>query len=52
MEMEEKKTVPGIIEEVVGRICDEFCRWPDEYIEEEDLYRAHCNDCPLNLLTQ
>ena len=54
--MEEKKevlvveqTVPQILEEVVGEICDNYCRFPKE-IEDEGRLGIICEHCPLNKL--
>ena len=51
-------TVTKIIEEVIETICDEHCKFPDEYRKkyggdeeaEEHLYREKCDKCVLNKL--
>lgn len=48
---EKAKTVYEIIEEVKASICDEYCRYPYQFgeDEEDDLY-AICETCPLERL--
>lgn len=48
---EKAKTVYEILEEVKASICDEYCRYPYQFSEDEqdDLY-AICETCPLERL--
>lgn len=48
---EKAKTVYEILEEVKASICDEYCRYPYQFgeDEEDDLY-AICETCPLERL--
>lgn len=52
--MNEVKTVPNILEEVVEQICAYYCKWPDQYEEEmegcELSESSICRDCPLSRL--
>ena len=45
-------TVVNIIHEVIESICNEYCKFPEQYTEdnEENLYSEHCEKCPLNKL--
>jgi len=43
-------TVSDIIEDVVCEICNEYCRFPFE-IEDEDELLKKCENCPLNQLS-
>ena len=49
--MEEKKiqTIPQIIEEVKIEICDNYCKYPNEIKDDEELYDI-CGECPLGRL--
>jgi hypothetical protein len=48
----EDVTVSKILSEVVESICDEYCKYPEQYKgdNEDDLYSEHCDKCPLNKL--
>ena len=50
--MESKKTVHNILVEVIEEMCDKHCKFLDMYTEEneDDLYKEHCDNCPLNKL--
>lgn len=43
------ETVSDILNDVCSAFCNEYCKWPGQYTEdqEEELYK-HCNECPLN----
>lgn len=45
-------TVSDIIEDVKKRICDDYCRYPDEYglAGFDDMNAEKCEDCPLGRL--
>ena len=44
--MSKEKTISQILEEVASRICDDYCKFPNECKSEEELYEI-CEDCPL-----
>lgn len=48
------ETVSNIIEEVKTQICNDYCRYPNEFDEEEEgceLSESEiCGNCPLNRL--
>ena len=44
-----EKSVSEIIEEVVVKICDDYCKYPDICKKEDDLMKI-CDECPLNRL--
>ncbi len=37
-------------EKIKETMCDEFCRFPSEATDEQDLHENHCAGCPLNKL--
>lgn len=45
-------TVSDIIEDVKNAICNNYCRYPDEYGMEgfDDMIAEKCEDCPLGRL--
>ena len=51
-------SVTDIIEDVKQKICDDYCKFPDEClakysdldIADDELYRQYCENCPLNRL--
>jgi hypothetical protein len=51
-------TVSKIIEEVVNKMCDKYCKYADYYNEHysdediatEKLCKEYCDGCPLNKL--
>lgn len=49
---DKRESVVNIIQEVIEEICDNHCKFPDQYSEEneERLYEEHCDNCPLNKL--
>ena len=48
---EKAKTVSEILEEVKANICDEYCRYPYQFGEDEqDDLDAICETCPLERL--
>ena len=43
---ERKQTISEIIEEVKTDICDNYCKYPNEIRDEDELYDI-CKKCPL-----
>jgi hypothetical protein len=46
-------SISEVVEAVKKRMCDDYCRFPREDmndIEEEEMWEEHCSSCPLNLL--
>jgi len=54
----EDKSVYGIMVEVIDSICNEYCKWPEQYSRDETkegeaedrLYDERCTACPFNRL--
>lgn len=49
VKQEKKQTIPEIIEEVKCEICDNYCKYPLEY-QDNEILEVICNRCPLNKL--
>ncbi len=52
--MEDKQTIPQILEGIAEEICDKYCKWPDQWDEESNGELSEsdiCANCPLNRLT-
>ena len=32
---------------VAETFCDEYCRWPREYTDQDSLEELHCSDCVM-----
>ena len=48
--MEERKIgLPEVVEEVKTEICSEYCRYPFEISDEDELDKK-CGECPLGRL--
>lgn len=51
----EEKTIPQMLQEVVDDMCQNYCKWPDEWNEEAEGMELSesdiCANCPLNRLT-
>ena len=49
---DKQKSVVNVIEEVMNEVCDKYCKFPEQYTDEDEekLYEKHCNNCPLNKL--
>ncbi len=51
-------TVVEIIEEVVEKMCSDYCKFPEEYTKKygggyegtKKMMEDHCDKCPLNRL--
>lgn len=52
--MNEVKTVPKILEEVVEQICAYYCKYPEQWDEKKEgmelCESKICEECPLNRL--
>lgn len=46
---DKKQTIPEIIEEVKIDICDNYCKYPNEIKDDEELNDI-CEKCPLGRL--
>ena len=50
--MEDQKTITKILEEIVEDFCNNYCKWPDLWDEEQEGCELpdseHCQNCPLN----
>lgn len=47
---EEQIPVTAQIERVKAKICDEICKYPDQFKENEWDLLKYCEKCPLGLL--
>ena len=43
------QTIPEIVEEVKIAMCDNYCKYPNEIKDDEELYHI-CEKCPLCML--
>jgi len=55
LEIIEKRadTVPSIgsiMSDIRQAVCDNYCKYPDCYDDEETLWTYQCSECPLNWL--
>ena len=50
-ELKEPHNIPAQLEEIAGRFCDDYCKWPERYDSEGKLYDERCSKCPISLLT-
>ena len=41
-------TVTGLLQETADDFCDNYCKFPNQYDDEEELMARHCDQCPLN----
>lgn len=51
MDEANKITVADLLDYVAAKICDDYCKYPEQYGEdnEEELYK-YCEKCPLSRL--
>ena len=49
LEKDKQQTIPQILEEVKTAICDNYCKYPNEIKDDEELY-DFCEKCPLGRL--
>lgn len=45
-----QKTALEIIEEVKSDICDKYCKYPEQYDNNDEMLRDVCEACALNRL--
>lgn len=52
MENEEskEKSATEIIEDVKEKFCDNYCKYPDQYSDYDQMLDEQCSKCVLNLL--
>lgn len=52
--MDDIRTIPKILEEVVEEMCNKYCKYPQEWDEEAEGIELSdsdiCANCPLNRL--
>lgn len=49
-----ESNVVAILQKIVEEICDDYCKYPDQYLNSDELIESEdspCNNCPLNRLT-
>ena len=46
----EVKTISEILEEVKTQICDDYCRYPREIEDYDELLDGICSSCPFERL--
>ena len=44
-------TVPQLLDKISGEMCDKYCKFPDQAKDEDELFKNHCDKCPLLKLT-
>ena len=45
-----KVTVENLLTEMIARFCDEYCKYPAEYQDNERVLENCCEHCPFNIL--
>lgn len=52
--MDQNKTVVSILQEVAEDICQNYCKYPEQWDEQAEGIELcesdHCKNCPLNRL--
>ena len=43
----ERVTVTALLEEIANDFCDNYCKYPSEYADEDRLMEEHCERCPI-----
>ena len=50
----EEKTIANQLEDIAGEICNNYCKYPDQWDEDKegmDISESeYCQKCPLNML--
>lgn len=44
-------TVPRLLDKISGEMCDKYCKFPDQAKDEDELFKNHCDKCPMLKLT-
>lgn len=47
----EEMTVPQLLDKIAGEMCDKYCKFPDHAKDEDELFKNHCDKCPMLKLT-
>lgn len=42
-----EKTIPQIIEDVKEQMCDHYCKYPEQYDNNDKMIEEQCTHCPL-----
>lgn len=54
MNIQEKITCAKIMEDVISKMCDEYCKYPEKWDEEKEGMELReseiCQHCPLSRL--
>lgn len=50
IEKEASFTMTDMVEMVRERICDEYCRYPLVYSDDDERLQLECDRCPMRLL--
>lgn len=45
---EKEQTVTGLLEEIVKDFCNNYCKYPCLYTDEDEMIEVRCERCPLN----
>ena len=50
------KVIDTDLEDIAGKICDKYCKFPEAYGDREDdnqrMIEERCNNCPVNRLVK
>ena len=44
-------TIPQLLDKIAGEMCDKYCKFPDQEKDEDELFKKHCDKCPMLKLT-
>lgn len=47
---EKPKTVVELLNEVSSEICDNYCKYPNEMTDSDEMIKTVCSKCPLQKL--
>lgn len=40
-------TIPEQLDKIAGEMCDKYCKFPDQAKDEDELFKNHCDKCPM-----
>jgi hypothetical protein len=51
LDMSGEMTIPAQLEKITSEMCDKYCKFPDQAKDEDELFKNHCDKCPMLKLT-
>lgn len=47
----DEMTIPQLLDKIASEMCAKYCKFSDQEKDEDELFKKHCDKCPLLKLT-